>query len=67
MILFIDDEKRYVRNYIEELEEIGFEVNYINNVVDALKFIKSEESKKLEAVVLDVMMPSGEIFTDEET
>ncbi len=67
MILFIDDEKRYVKNYIEALEEVGFEVNYINNVGDALEFIKSEESKKIELIVLDVMMPSGKIFTNEET
>ena len=67
MILFIDDEKRYVKNYIEELEEVGFEVNYINNVGDALEFIKSKESKKIESIVLDVMMPSGKIFTNEET
>ena len=46
MILYIDDERRYVKNYIEELEEVGFEVNYLNNVGTALEFIKSEESKK---------------------
>lgn len=69
MILFIDDEKRYVKNYIEELEkveEVGFEVNYINNVGNALEFIKSEESKKIEAIVLDVMMPSNGFFVDDE-
>lgn len=66
MILFIDDEKRYIKNYIEELESIGFEVNYINNVGDALEFIKSEESKKIEAIVLDVMMPSNGFFADGE-
>lgn len=66
MILFIDDEKRYVKNYVEELVEIGFKVNYINNVGDALEFIKSEESKKIEAVVLDVMMPSNGFFPDDE-
>jgi len=72
MILFIDDEKRYVKNYIEELEEgkegeeVGFEVNYINNVGNALEFIKSEESKKIEAIVLDIMMPSNGFFADDE-
>ena len=66
MILFIDDEKRYVKNYVEELVEIGFEVNYINNVGNALEFIKSEESKKIEAIVLDVMMPSNGFFPDDE-
>jgi DNA-binding NarL/FixJ family response regulator len=66
MILFIDDEKRYVKNYIEELESVRFEVNYLNNVGDALEFIKSEESKKIEAIILDAMMPFNEGFADEE-
>ncbi len=66
MILFIDDEKRYVKNYIEELQEIGFEVKYINNVADALEFIKSEEGKQIESIVLDVMMPFDKGFASEE-
>ena len=65
MILFIDDEKRYVRNYIEELEE-NFVVKYFNNVGDALEFIVSEESKEIEALVLDIMMPSNGFFVDDE-
>lgn len=67
MILFVDDEKRYTKNYIEEIKEIGFKVSYMNNVGEALAFIKSKESKDIEAIVLDVMMPSGVDFTDEET
>ena len=51
MILFIDDEKKYVRNYIEELESLGFEVKYIKYINEAFDFIKSEDAENLEAIV----------------
>ena len=67
MILFIDDEKKYVRNYIEELESFGYEVKYIKYVNEAFDFIQSEEAENLEAIVLDAMMPSDEGYADKES
>lgn len=66
MILFVDDERRYVNNYIEELESAGTEVKYIRNIESALELFQSEEGKNIEVLVLDAMMPFDEGFAEEE-
>jgi DNA-binding NarL/FixJ family response regulator len=66
MILFIDDERRYVRNYIEELQLVGFEIKFINNLADAENYIQLVERDNIELLVLDVMMPSGKLAIIEE-
>lgn len=66
MILFIDDERKYIKGYIEELEYLGFKVRHINEIKESLAFINSAESEEIDLLVLDVMMPLGEDFIDEE-
>lgn len=61
MILFIDDEFRQMESYIEELKLSGYEVEYINNVDDALVFLEKYIAK-LQLVILDIMMPPGRLF-----
>ena len=61
MILFIDDELRQMESYIEELKWSGYEVVYKNNVDDALIFLQTHLAK-LKLVILDIMMPPGELF-----
>ncbi|MBZ8178959.1 DNA-binding transcriptional response regulator [Oscillatoria salina] len=56
MILFIDDEPRKVKHYIEELELSGYQVKFKDNVDDALNFWE-ERKQEINLIVLDVMMP----------
>ena len=61
MILFIDDELRQMENYIEELRLSGHEVEFKNNVDDALIFLEINIAK-LKIIILDIMMPPGKLF-----
>ncbi len=45
MILFIDDEHRGVKPYIEELQFSGYEVKFKDNIDDALDFYKNKQEK----------------------
>ncbi len=68
MILYIDDEPRYVASFIEELEyEFGEDnIKLTSNTDKAISCFK-QNSKKIKIVILDIMMPSGRAFKDEPT
>jgi CheY-like chemotaxis protein len=66
MILFVDDEKRYVDNVLEELKLLGREVEFCDGVDKALeKFLTFRD--KIDLIVCDVMMPHGKSFKPDET
>ena len=64
MILFIDDEKRLMDSYVAELRLCGFDVAFESNVDKALRVLE-ERRAEVELLILDVMMPSGESFSDQ--
>jgi DNA-binding response OmpR family regulator len=66
MILFIDDEPRYVRSYIEFLEDSGHEAHLETSIDEALRFFLANQDQ-IGLVILDVMLPPGELFTAAET
>lgn len=66
MILMIDEETRRMSIVKEYLEEAGFQVSLIDNVDEACKFIQ-ERFSDLKAIILDIMMPWGTLFTAEDT
>jgi CheY-like chemotaxis protein len=66
MILFIDDEHRYVENVITELQSLGFEVKFCAGVDEALYVLRAGAAG-IAAIVADVMMPHGSSFTPDET
>jgi CheY-like chemotaxis protein len=61
MILFIDDEHRRLKPYIEELELSGYQVEFKDNIYDALGFWEKRK-QEVKLIVLDVMMPIGDDF-----
>jgi len=63
MILFIDDEYRRVKPYIEELELSGYHPEFKDNLDDALNFWK-EHTQEIKLIVLDLMMPIGNDFDE---
>lgn len=66
MIIFIDDEPDYIEPYTDAFVISGFKVKTIDNVDHAWKEI-NQNIKELDAVVLDIMMPSGRLFGGKDT
>lgn len=68
MILYIDDEPRYVESFVDELN-LEFEnkkIESINNTDKAVVFFE-QYAQEIEIVILDIMMPSGKVFKDKPT
>ncbi len=66
MILFIDDEKREMDSYVRELELSGYQVSFQKNVDAAIDFFEGN-FREIELLVLDIMMPPGEVFKNVDT
>jgi CheY-like chemotaxis protein len=66
MILFVDDEKRVLDSYLQELQMSGLEVSYVSSIDEGLRILEKDRAD-VELIILDVMMPWGEAFDEEET
>jgi CheY-like chemotaxis protein len=67
MIIFVDDDKRYIESYIEELRDIEYEVKHECDVDNAFKYLLEKYQKKeIDLLILDMMMPPGEQFEDSD-
>lgn len=60
-ILYVEDELFMMGGIVESLE-FDYEVLTARNADEAVKILKSD--KKIDLIVLDIMMPSGEIIKD---
>ena len=65
-ILFVDDERRRVRLYVQELEKNGHEVVFEDNPDAALKTLQ-DVSEHFDLLVLDVSLPPSETFKFADT
>lgn len=68
MILYIDDEPRYIESFVQEL---GYEFGEDNiifepNTDKALDFFINN-SQEIKVIILDNMMPTGKAFKDKPT
>lgn len=63
-VLFVDDELFHSRQYINAMRDHGFEIATAASVDEALSLASSQ---RFAAVVLDIMMPSGDFFDEFET
>jgi len=66
MILLVDDERRRMDSYVQELGLAGYDVQFESDVDNALKFFRDNEAQ-IELLILDVMMPAGSNFSDAGT
>jgi len=64
-ILFIDDDRRRMRHYVDELVRNNHEVVFEDNVDDALATLRSRDD--FDMVVLDISMDAGTEYRFEET
>ncbi len=68
MILYIDDEPRYIESFVQELEyEFGEDsIQFEEKIDKAIEFFK-RNSKQIKIIILDNMMPTGKTFKDKPT
>ena len=59
-ILIVDDDVNLCEALSEELKEVGYTVNHVNNADDSFKFI--EERSKPDLLLLDLKMPGKDGF-----
>jgi CheY-like chemotaxis protein len=64
-ILFIEDERLPMIYYIKELERSGFNVKEFHSPEDAVAFAQTKP--QLALIILDIMMPPGEKYKEEDT
>lgn len=63
MILFIDDEPEKLIEYDEALRETGFKVKWVEDAEEGMKCFL-ENISRIDAVILDIMMPPPAILGD---
>jgi CheY-like chemotaxis protein len=66
VILFVDDEIGYTSAYKEELELSGYIVRHERSVDHAVEILERGQ-EEINLLILDIMMPPGRKFKDEET
>jgi len=66
VILLVDDERRYMVSYLEELKFSTYKIEYRKDVSVALNFLK-EHLQEIELLILDIMMPPSSLFKNEDT
>lgn len=64
MILFVDDDRIYIRDYLEELSD-AYDVRHEHSIDRAFDFI-IENSHQIKLLVLDMMIPSGELLKEKD-
>ncbi len=66
MVLFVDDEKREMDSYVQELELSKYKVVFKKDVDEALEFFEKNLTE-IDLVILDIMMPPGRSFAQNDT
>lgn len=65
MILFVDDDRRYIKDYIEEIESRNYSVRHEHNIDDAFKSV-TDHIHHIQILILDIMMPPGELLDEQD-
>jgi DNA-binding NtrC family response regulator len=63
-VVFVDDDRRLVRQYAEHVEECGFRTAEFYGVDDVLAYLR--EGRPADAIVWDMMMVPGKEFEGKE-
>jgi CheY-like chemotaxis protein len=68
MIIFIDDDRIYIPDYIDELNFRGYSVCQFHKMESTLldKIVDIYEQGKIDLLVLDMMMPPDNLFKDRD-
>lgn len=66
MILWIDDEPRYISSYVDELALAGFAVTVQNDIDMGVAYFRANK-ETIALCVLDIMISPGKLFQTEDT
>ena len=66
-ILLIDDDKYFIEPLLWELNEQGYNVTYCKSVNDVLDGQGNLKVSKHDCILLDIMMPRGDMYTKRES
>jgi CheY-like chemotaxis protein len=66
-IIVVDDEQVAMQSYQRELELQGYEVWFCRSADEAESFLTAETRNPADLFIVDVMLPSGTIYSDEKT
>lgn len=66
MLLIVDEEYSRAMAYSDVLKSLGYDVKLTFDV-DSFVSVFKDNLYEIDAVILDIMMPSGELFTLEQT
>lgn len=66
MILFIDEEPKWVEVYQRELRDSGYQVVPATSTDEALSLLSAHQDQ-VELIILDIMMPAGPALRDANT
>jgi CheY-like chemotaxis protein len=61
-VLIIDDDKLSMKYYRTALETEGFEVAQVCDPDGAIKYLSSEQNRRPDVIVLDIMLPTGDRY-----
>lgn len=65
MIFFVDDDRRYIKDYVEEIESRNYFVMHEHNIDDAFKLVV-KHIQDIQILVVDMMMPPGDILDERD-
>ena len=66
LVLLVDDDKLPMKFYVKALQQKGFKVKQCLEPDSTLGFVEKKASQ-IDAIILDIMMPSGEVYKHEDT
>jgi DNA-binding response OmpR family regulator len=64
--LLVDDDRLPMQFYVKALKQKGFRVEHYLEPDSALSFVE-EKSSEISAIILDIMMPPGKAYKNEDT
>jgi CheY-like chemotaxis protein len=65
MIFFVDDDRRYIKDYVEEIESRHYSVIHKHSIDDAFKSA-IEHIHDIQLLVVDMMMPPGDLLDERD-
>ena len=66
LLLLVDDDKLPMQFYVKALNDKGFKVERCFEPDGALGFVE-EKGSQISAIILDIMMPPGKAYKNEDT
>lgn len=64
IVMLIDDDQEAMKYYILAIKQEGFELVHIKNPDETISYFNKPTHEKPDIVILDIMLPPGEVFAN---